>query len=846
MSRASVSPVSSPLLAVSSAVIRAVIRGLASAFCWATALYAFIASSSFAYLQFIKPRVFAWVGTFADAHGRLSWLWLGLIIALAAPHLRADRSRRLPAAAFVIVSAALVIASSVTALVPTLRDDERSVVVGVLALVPLLWLAALEHVESWTALTRNTALLRDVGEQDGRLFAASLTTACVLTGAYAVLASLSVSRAFEPDLLAAGLAIGVGASLLGHLLVFTAVFVVLALSTRISRSVAVQYSLLLLAATLLFAGLFARFVGDSIGMTGARSHLAAFVAGLTMASTWGGIRLSSHNRRHEAVTTGVDVFLSAPSSAVPGRTVLLAVASVLPLAWVFALAAGRIDWDFALLKSGVVAVWLLTFALIYRASQVRPVSTIALAVACGLPLAIHAAWHPSESQAHGLERYAVHNPSWLLADGLLHERNQSQPFDRYLRANTGLTDMQVAPVSIDLTAAPMVPANQTPSIFLFVVDSLRADYLSPYNPDVRFTPNIAAFAARNTFFPNAFTRYGGTGLSMPAIWAGSALAHKQYVTPFDSMNSLQRLVDLNGHQRIQTRDHITDALWTRRPEDIELDRGKNEMDFDFCGTLDELGQTLDRGVARDTPIFAQTRSLNLHVAAVRNGYVPPDKHYPSTFEAPYAYRVERIDACFGAFIQRLERLDLYDHSIVILTADHGELIGEDGRWGHSYHMFPQVIQVPLFIHLPNDRPAADVDRDAVALSTDITPTIYEALGYEVSQSSALAGLPLMTAVDGERDDVGRRGEPDEINRRRRETISSASYGAVYAVVSRNGRRLFIADAIQEDDRSYRRQSLSDLRWTEVPVDEGTRMLEQLRIRRFIDEIARTYHFDRRF
>ena len=49
------------------------------------------------------------------------------------------------------------------------------------------------------------------------------------------------------------------------------------------------------------------------------------------------------------------------------------------------------------------------------------------------------------------------------------------------------------------------------------------------------------------------------------------------------------------------------------------------MDFDFCRTLDELGQQLDQDTVRERPLFAQTRSLNLHVAAVRNGYVPPDK-----------------------------------------------------------------------------------------------------------------------------------------------------------------------------------------------------------------------------
>ena len=508
--------------------------------------------------------------------------------------------------------------------------------------------------------------------------------------------------------------------------------------------------------------------------------------------------------------------------------------AVLPLAWGFALLAGRIDWDFALLKSGVVCVWILTFALVYAAVPLRRVPTMVVAAACALPLGVHAIWQPSELDQHTLGRYAVYNPSYLLTDALLRERRESSAFDRYLRANTGLTDVDVKPVSIDLVS-PLTPlAEKPPHIFLFLVDSLRSDYLSPYNPSVHFTPRIAEFAAANAFFPNAFTRYGGTGLSVPAIWAGSVLAHKQYIVPFDAMNALQKLVGANGYRRIQTHDHITEALWSGLDADMELDRGKTEMQFDFCGTVDELGRALESGAARDRPVFAQTRSLNLHVAAVRNGYVPPGKSYPG-FEPPYAYRVERIDGCFGAFIDRLKQLNLYDRSIVVLTADHGELIGEDGRWGHGYHMFPQVVQVPLFIHLPKPQASASTDPGAVAFSTDITPTIYAALGYRPDLTKPLAGRPLIDADAGQ-----------SASRRRASYVLSASYGAVYAVVSRNGRRLYIADAIQEQDHEYERTSLTDLRWSEVSVLPATRALGQLRIRRHIDTIAHTYDLDRPF
>ena len=814
-----------------------VLRLLVCAFCWVTATYAFIASSAFAYLQFIKPRVFHWLGTFADWHGAAAWIWLAFLVLLLWPHLRA---RGTAAAVARFVCAIAVVEVSLDALshvVASLHDGTRSVAVGVASLLPVVGIGLLDHIRAWPFLARQSGPASEEATalHDGRLFMTSMATALLLTAGYGVLTSVSLIGAFEPDLLSAGLALGIASALLGHFLVFSAVFVTLAVLARMGGdSLSRQYVMLAVAASALMAGLFARLVGESVGLVHASAAIAAGAFGVSIVVAWGGIRLTRHASVNGTLTSALDVFFGPPAAEQSARRLVVPLIAVLPLAWAFALVAGRIDWDFALLKSGVVCVWILTFALVYAAVPLRPVPTIVVAAACALPLGIHAIWHTSELDQHTLSRYAVYNPSYLMTDGLLRERRERSAFDRYLRANTGLTDVDVKPVSIDLVS-PLTPiSTRPPHIFLFLIDSLRSDYLSPYNASVHFTPRIAEFAASNLFFPNAFTRYGGTGLSVPAIWAGSALAHKQYTLPFDSMNTLQKLVAVNGYRRIQTHDHITEALWSNLDSDTVLDPGKTEMDFDFCGTVDELGRTLESGAGRETPVFAQTRSLNLHVAAVRNGYVPPGKSYPG-FEPPYAYRVERIDGCFGAFIDRLKKLDLYDRSLVVLTADHGELIGEDGRWGHGYHMFPQVVQVPLIIHLPKPQASASIDGGAVAFSTDITPTIYAALGYRPDVTSPLAGR---TLIDQD--------SRDSADRRRSSDVLSASYGAVYAVVSRNGRRLYIADAIQEQDHEYERTSLTDLHWSEVPVVPATRALGQLRIRRHIDTIGHTYDLDRPF
>ena len=118
----------------------------------------------------------------------------------------------------------------------------------------------------------------------------------------------------------------------------------------------------------------------------------------------------------------------------------------------------------------------------------------------------------------------------------------------------------VAPVTIDLAALDGAPAAVRPHIFIFVVDSLRRDYVSPYNRQVTFTPALERFARESTVFERAFTRYGATGLSVPSLWVGGLVLHKQYVTPFAPMNTLAKLLEHEQYAQWISMDNILDVI----------------------------------------------------------------------------------------------------------------------------------------------------------------------------------------------------------------------------------------------------------------------------------------------
>src|SRR4029077_9358464 len=109
--------------------------------------------------------------------------------------------------------------------------------------------------------------------------------------------------------------------------------------------------------------------------------------------------------------------------------------------------------------------------------------------------------------------------------------------------------------------------------------------------------------------------------------------------------------------------------------------------------------------------------------------VPEAASYPGFF-APVAAQIRHLDICFGNFIADLKARGIYDHSIVILTSDHGDSLGEEGRWGHAYTLFPEVMRIPLIVHLPSAvAGSVSVDPNAVSFSADISPTLHVLLGY---------------------------------------------------------------------------------------------------------------------
>lgn len=107
--------------------------------------------------------------------------------------------------------------------------------------------------------------------------------------------------------------------------------------------------------------------------------------------------------------------------------------------------------------------------------------------------------------------------------------------------------------------------------------------------------------------------------------------------------------------------------------------------------------------------------------------------------ARYYANISQIDFQVGRMLDLLKRKGLYDNTLIIFTADHGEYLGFHHMILKSNHMYDPLAKVPLIVRYPHARSAGTVS-DALVSNTDVAPTILRAAGLR--PAATMKGLDL--------------------------------------------------------------------------------------------------------
>ena len=170
-------------------------------------------------------------------------------------------------------------------------------------------------------------------------------------------------------------------------------------------------------------------------------------------------------------------------------------------------------------------------------------------------------------------------------------------------------------------------------------------------------------------------------------------------------------------------------------------------------------------------------------------------------EAYYAC-VDFVDDCMGELLDGLERAGLLDNTIIIYTADHGDMLGHHGLWGKQVY-YEGSMGVPLLIAGPGI-PAGGSARQPISLM-DLFPT-----------TCALAGLPIPPGLDGV--DASQLVRDPASAAPPRPFAPSAAY--------RYGVRINYART-PDDAPNAAWRCVRDERWKYVEVERGTSLLFDL-------------------
>jgi arylsulfatase A-like enzyme len=120
----------------------------------------------------------------------------------------------------------------------------------------------------------------------------------------------------------------------------------------------------------------------------------------------------------------------------------------------------------------------------------------------------------------------------------------------------------------------------------------------------------------------------------------------------------------------------------------------------------------------------------------------------------YDAEIATVDASIGELMQALQRRGLYDRTLVILTADHGEEFYDHQTWGHGQLLFQELLHVPLVMKLPGSEHAWSV-LSGVCRHVAILPTVLDLLGVE--EWKGIEGESMAPAIRSK--DPGWRGAP---------------------------------------------------------------------------------------
>jgi arylsulfatase A-like enzyme/Flp pilus assembly protein TadD len=290
------------------------------------------------------------------------------------------------------------------------------------------------------------------------------------------------------------------------------------------------------------------------------------------------------------------------------------------------------------------------------------------------------------------------------------------------------------------------------SVLLITIDTLRADALGAYGNARAETPWIDRLAAHGVRFEQAHAQNVVTLPSHANILSGLyPLAHGirdngGFRFP-PGAGTLATLLEARGYR--------TGAFVSAFPLDSRfgLDRGFGVYDDRFSNVDSHTAFVMEERRGSETValarewIAAQGDAPYLcwvHLYDPHFPYDPPEPYASRFAAAPYHGEVAAADAALAPLLEPLLEAGRRGRTLVVLTSDHGESLGEHGEMTHGIFAYEATLRVPLILYQP--RLFAPRVVAGTARHVDVLPTVLDALALPLPEG--LPGRSLLPAAAG--------------------------------------------------------------------------------------------------
>ncbi len=301
------------------------------------------------------------------------------------------------------------------------------------------------------------------------------------------------------------------------------------------------------------------------------------------------------------------------------------------------------------------------------------------------------------------------------------------------------------------------PPSRPLNVVWLVAESLRADALTP-----EIMPQSSAFAARALRAPQHYSGGNGTRMGMFSMFYG---LHGAYWFSFLRERRGPVLMDVlaeQGYQwRMFTSAHFSypefdKTVFARVPaEHLHEDASGAEWERDRRNVTRLLDFVAERDPARPffTFLFFESPHARYHFppeSVIREPYLEDFNYATADLEHDierirnrYLNACHHLDSQWGRVLAYLEREQLLEDTLVILTGDHGEEFMEHGRWGHNSEFVEQQVRVPLVLWVPGQ---AARELSGMTGHVDLTATVLPLLGVVSPAADYTLGRDLLGDV----------------------------------------------------------------------------------------------------